>query len=117
MRQIGAPLSKTTKQLRWRRVDRNAENPVFLSVKDLLSFYARKAPDRNAILSPGRPPVTYGALWARANDMVRGLRSIGVGRNDRVAVVLPEGPDTAVATITVAAGAVCAPLNPNFTAD
>jgi acyl-CoA synthetase (AMP-forming)/AMP-acid ligase II/aryl carrier-like protein len=74
-------------------------------------------PGRDAILSPGRPPVTYGALWARANKAVRGLRSLGVGQSDRVAVVLPNGPEAAVAMIGVAAGSVCVPLNPSLTAD
>jgi acyl-CoA synthetase (AMP-forming)/AMP-acid ligase II/acyl carrier protein len=40
-----------------------------------------------------------------------------VGRIDRVAVVLPNGPEAAVAMIAVAAGAVCVPLNPDFTYD
>jgi acyl-coenzyme A synthetase/AMP-(fatty) acid ligase len=34
-----------------------------------------------------------------------------------VAVALPDGPDAAVMMISVAAGAVCVPLNPGFTAD
>ncbi len=75
------------------------------------------APDRTAILAPGRPAVTYGTLWVRVKDAVRGLRSLGVGPSDRVAVVLPNGPEAAVAMIGVAAGAVCVPLNPGFTAD
>jgi acyl-CoA synthetase (AMP-forming)/AMP-acid ligase II/aryl carrier-like protein len=74
------------------------------------------APDRTAILAPGRPAATYGTLWARVKDAVRGLRSLGVGPSDRVAVVLPNGPEAAVAMIGVAAGAVCVPLNPGFTA-
>ncbi|WP_311966800.1 AMP-binding protein [Bradyrhizobium australiense] len=74
-------------------------------------------PDRYAILASGRLPMTYGALWTQANDVIRGLRSIGVGRTDRVAVVLPDGPEAAVAMITVAAGAVCVPLNSGFTYD
>jgi acyl-CoA synthetase (AMP-forming)/AMP-acid ligase II len=49
--------------------------------------------------------------------MVRGLRSFGLGRTDRVAVVLPDGIETAMATVAVATGAVCVPLNPGFTAD
>ena len=61
--------------------------------------------------------MTYGMLWAYAKDTVRALRSVGVGRSDRVAVVLPDGPEAAAAIISVAAGAVCAPLNPTFTAD
>jgi len=61
--------------------------------------------------------VTYGELWAWANEGVRRLQSLGLGRSDRVAVVLPNGPEAAVAMIAVAIGAVCVPLNPGFTAD
>jgi acyl-CoA synthetase (AMP-forming)/AMP-acid ligase II/acyl carrier protein len=110
-------LSATTKQLRRGRAHTNAENRIFLSLEDNLTFYSQRSPDRHAILAPGWSPMTYAALRARANNMVRGLRSIGVGRHDRVAVMLPQGPDCAVVTITVAAGAVCVPLNPSFTAD
>jgi acyl-CoA synthetase (AMP-forming)/AMP-acid ligase II len=39
---------------------------------------------------------------------------MGIGRNDRVAIVLPNGPEMAVAFIAVAAGATAAPLNPNY---
>jgi acyl-CoA synthetase (AMP-forming)/AMP-acid ligase II len=49
--------------------------------------------------------------------MLRALRSLGIRRSDRVAVVLPNGPEAATASIAVAAGAVCVPLNPGFTAD
>src|SRR5262249_298058 len=51
------------------------------------------------------------------NDAVRALRTLGVGRRDRVAVVLPDGPEAAVAILAVAAAAICVPLNPGFTAD
>jgi acyl-CoA synthetase (AMP-forming)/AMP-acid ligase II/acyl carrier protein len=61
--------------------------------------------------------MTYDALWLQTRDVVRGLRSLGVGRTDRVAVVLPDGPEAAVAMVAVAAGAVCVPLNPGFTYD
>jgi amino acid adenylation domain-containing protein len=94
-----------------------AGSRVFPCLEDLLAYYGRTAPDRAAILALNRPPVTYGTLWVRANDTVRALRSLGVGRSDRVAVVLPDGPETALAIIAVAAGAVCVPLNPGFTAD
>ena len=42
------------------------------------------------------------------------LRAAGIGRRDRVAVVLPNGPEMAVAILTVAASAACAPLNPAY---
>src|ERR1700738_5177963 len=95
----------------------SARGRSFSCLQDLLSNYGRRAPDRHAILAPGRLPMTYGALWMEAKDVVRGLRSIGVGRTDRVAVVLPDGPEAAVAMVAVAAGAVCVPLNPGFTYD
>ncbi|WP_442868873.1 AMP-binding protein [Bradyrhizobium sp. CCBAU 53380] len=61
--------------------------------------------------------MTYGALSLLTHDVVRGLRSAGVGRTDRVAVVLPNGPEAAVAMVTLAVGAVCVPLSPDFTYD
>jgi acyl-coenzyme A synthetase/AMP-(fatty) acid ligase len=60
--------------------------------------------------------MNYAALWAQAEDTIRGLRSVGVGRRERVAVALPDGADAAVTVISVATGAVCVPLNPGFTA-
>lgn len=94
-----------------------AGSRVFPRLEDLLAYYGRTAPERTAILALNHRTVTYGTLWVRVNDTVRALRSFGIGRSDRVAVVLPDGPETAVAIIAVAAGAVCVPLNPGFTAD
>src|SRR5262249_37861155 len=61
--------------------------------------------------------IRYGALWSQMNSLARALRSLGIGPDDRVAIVLPEGPDNAMAMIAVACGAVCVPLNPAFVAD
>jgi len=110
-------LSKIIKELPHGHARKSVGRRPFSSLSDLLSDHGRNAPDRCAILAPGRLPMTYGALWRHANDVVRALRSSGVGRTDRVAVVLPNGPEAAVAMITVAAGAVCVPLNSDFTYD
>lgn len=45
------------------------------------------------------------------------LNAVGIGRDDRVAVVLPNGPEMATATLAIAATATCAPLNPSYSAD
>jgi acyl-CoA synthetase (AMP-forming)/AMP-acid ligase II/acyl carrier protein/NRPS condensation-like uncharacterized protein len=110
-------LSNRTKELPRQRASKDAGGTVFSCLEELLAHHGRAAPDRAAILAPGCAPMTYGMLWACAKDTVRALRSTRVGRSDRVAVVLPDGPEAAAAIVSVAAGAVCAPLNPSFTAD
>src|SRR5260370_7063354 len=45
---------------------------------------------------------------------VPSLNRLGVGRGDRVAIVLPQEPDLAVTFLAVAAGATAAPLNPAY---
>ena len=40
--------------------------------------------------------------------------SFGIGAGDRVAIVLPNGPEMATAFVTIAQAAVTAPLNPAY---
>jgi acyl-CoA synthetase (AMP-forming)/AMP-acid ligase II/acyl carrier protein len=110
-------LSKLIKRKQHAGARKSARTRSFSCLTDILSHYGRTAPDRRAILAPGRRPMTYGALWIQTRDIVRGLRSIGVGRTDRVAVVMPNGAEAAVAMVAVAAGAVCVPLSPDLTDD
>jgi amino acid adenylation domain-containing protein len=90
---------------------------VFSSIEDMIAHYGRTTPRRKAILALGQPPLTYGALRARINEIVLGLRQLGIGRRDRIAVLMPSGPENAIGVVAAAAGAVCVPLNPKFTAD
>jgi len=83
----------------------------------LLKSWAERTPEAIAIGTPGRPPLTYGRLLRQAEATVEALRAFGVNRNDRVAVVLPNGPEMAVAFVAVACGATCAPLNPSYKAE
>ncbi len=46
-----------------------------------------------------------------------GLRAAGVARADRVAIVLPNGPEMAASFVAVAAAAAACPLNPGYRAD
>ena len=110
-------MSRTEKQSKLGSAGSEGTGRAFLCIRDLLVSYGQEAPGRNAILALGGGAVTYGALLVSVNGAIRALRSLGVGRGDRVAVVLPNGPETAVALISVASGAVCVPLNPGYTAD
>jgi acyl-CoA synthetase (AMP-forming)/AMP-acid ligase II len=86
-------------------------------LNQLLAAQMNRNPDANAIIAPGRTSLTYRQLTHHINHVVATLNSIGIGRNDRVAIVLPNGPEMAVAFLAVAAGATAAPLNPAYRAD
>jgi acyl-CoA synthetase (AMP-forming)/AMP-acid ligase II len=80
----------------------------------LLEHQAKRIPGAPAILAPGRAPLTYGRLYRHVDRMRRTLRAMGIGRHDRIAVVLPNGPEMAVAILAVASNAACAPMNPAY---
>ena len=87
------------------------------TVLELLTSAATRNPDAPALLTPGRPALSYGGLLQQALKTVEDLRALGINRNDRVAIVLPNGPEMAASFLTVAAAATCAPLNPAYRAN
>jgi amino acid adenylation domain-containing protein len=88
-----------------------------LCIPHLLATWSEHTPDALAILAPGRPPLTYGHLRRFVDDSVQALHAMGLGHRDRVALVLPNGPEMAMACLAVASGATCMPLNPAYTAN
>lgn len=70
--------------------------------------------DRSAIDGLDCPSLTYATLRNHVDRTVGILNRLGIGRNDRVAIVLPNGPEMAVAFISIASGATTAPLNPAY---
>jgi len=96
------------------RSDHECEAGGFGSIPELLRLQAHRQGDRLALCAPGVRPLSYSRLWARVQDLVQTFNRLGLGRGDRVAIVLPGGPDLAVAFLATAAGAVSAPLNPAY---
>ena len=70
-----------------------------------------------AISAPSRPALTYGALRELIATTLASLNALGVGRNDRVAIVLNNGPEMATCYMAAASGTTSAPLNPAYRAD
>ncbi len=70
--------------------------------------------DAPAIGAPGRDWLSYGGLRMLGAAVTGWLHHAGIGRGDRVAIVLPNGPEMAAAFVTVAQTAVTAPLNPGY---
>ena len=89
----------------------------FLRLDDLFEHHARIRPDAAALLAPGREPLSYAELYRHIGEVGRVLRTIGIGREDRVAIMLPNGPELALAVFSVAANAACAVVNPVYAAD
>jgi len=70
-----------------------------------------------ALAAPERMPLSYGQLRSLVARTVEQLNKNGIGRNDRVALVLKNGPEMASAFLAVSAGATACPLNPNYHAE
>jgi acyl-CoA synthetase (AMP-forming)/AMP-acid ligase II len=81
---------------------------------DLLATADATAP---ALGAPGRPALTHGALREQVQRTLAQLNALGLGRNDRVAIVLPNGPEMACCFVACAAGVTSAPLNPAYRGD
>lgn len=82
-----------------------------------IRYWADRTPGAIAIAAPGRRPLTYARLWRQVRGTIRQLNAMGLGPNDRVASVLPDGPEMAVAFLSVSAGCTSAPLNPSLKAN
>ncbi len=75
------------------------------------------APNAPALTAPGAVPLSYQALRRLSAETRTALNAQGIGRNDRVAIVLDNGPEIAAAFLCVTAGATAAPLNPVYRAE
>ena len=67
-----------------------------------------------AIGAPGRSSLDYAGLRSQVDRTVIRVNELGLGRGDRVAIVLPNGPEMASAFVSLAAGVTTAPLNPAY---
>jgi acyl-CoA synthetase (AMP-forming)/AMP-acid ligase II len=84
------------------------------TLKDLLAQGAESAA---AVSAPGRPALSHGGLRRLIDTTLARLNGLGLGRNDRVAIVLDNGPEMATCFIACASGVASAPLNPAYRAD
>lgn len=85
----------------------------------LSALWSAGHPTRAALVvaADGRT-FTYEGLQEAVADRAGRLAARGVGRGDRVALVVPDGPDFVLALLAVTAlGAAAAPLNPAYTRD
>ncbi len=85
--------------------------PDTATVWELLAGGSGESP---AIAAPDRQPLDFNGLRRHVERTVATLNGFGIGRGDRVAIVLPNGPEMASAFVSVACAATAAPLNPAY---
>jgi acetyl-CoA synthetase len=89
---------------------------------DVCDRWADAEPGRLAIVhvkpDGGEDAITYGALRETSNRLANVLRGHGIARGDRVAILLPQAPEVAVAHIAIyKLGAIALPLAVLFGSD
>ncbi|AFZ26137.1 acyl-CoA synthetase (AMP-forming)/AMP-acid ligase II [Cylindrospermum stagnale PCC 7417] len=87
-----------------------------LTIVQLLTESVKRNPEATSITAPDRLPLTYIRLDEQIQETIAILNSQGLGLGDRIAIVLPNGPEMAVAFLAVTACATSAPLNPGYSA-
>jgi acyl-CoA synthetase (AMP-forming)/AMP-acid ligase II len=86
----------------------------FTTLPDMI---ARQPADAIAVTSPSGVPLSYGALNALIATTTSTLNALGIGRGDRVGIVLPNCPEMATGFVAVASACTSAPLNMAYRAD
>ena len=90
------------------------EETDYNTIYRLLRSNALGTPEATAITAPGRRGLTYFQLVSQVDGVKKVLNAMGIGRNDRVAIVLSNSPEMAVVFLAVSSGATSAPLNPAY---
>jgi acyl-CoA synthetase (AMP-forming)/AMP-acid ligase II len=85
-----------------------------LSIPHLLQIQVEQKANAAAVIARERSPLSFRRLCLQAEQTVRSLNSLGIGRNDRVAAVLLNGPEMAAAFLCVSSAVTFAPLNPAY---
>ena len=85
------------------------------SIFELLSKFSATSPDELAILGADGFEVSYRDLWQTIQKGSNYLKRQGITSDDCVAMVIPEGPSTAIVFLAISMATRCAPLNPAYT--
>jgi len=112
-------LSPAEQDLLMGRWNRPRHLPAAAPVHQDFHAVAARTPDATALIAPaadgGLDRMTYGRLAALANGLAHRLRAAGVGRGDRVALLLRRSMDQVVGILaTLTAGAAYVPIDPDL---
>ncbi len=69
----------------------SAVKPSTIKPSTIRGILDQGEPSHIAIISPAGPVLTYGNLKHQVDSLAEQLHSFGIGRGDRVAIILPNG--------------------------
>ena len=90
----------------------NTSPYLYRDILNLIERQAERCPAAIAIEDADDLKLSYRDLAAKVRGIGRSLAGHGAGRNSRVAIVLPNGPEMALALLGVCVTAIAVPLNP-----
>ena len=73
------------------------DRPNFDTIYETINYHALQQPDSIAITAPNRTDLTVKALKDRVDDIALILGGINAGKKLRIAIIIPNGPEMAVA--------------------
>jgi acyl-CoA synthetase (AMP-forming)/AMP-acid ligase II/acyl carrier protein len=87
------------------------------TLPQLLAASIRGHPEAVAIVTPGKPALTYADLGRTLDTMAARLAGAGFGRGARIGIALPDGTGFALVLAAACSAATGAPLNPSLDED
>jgi acyl-CoA synthetase (AMP-forming)/AMP-acid ligase II/thioesterase domain-containing protein len=82
---------------------------------DAIARYAESTPQSPALVDSNGVTLSYEKFWAKVLAVGRRLEDSGIGFDNTVAVLLPQGPLQVLAIAGVLDHCVCAPIHPRTT--
>lgn len=86
------------------------------TIFELIQAQAQSQPQAQALRFHGRDTLSYANLMLAIEQVKSEINRYGLGRNDRIAIVHPNGPEMALIVLGILSCASCAPLNQKYTA-
>ncbi len=83
----------------------------------LKNLLVTREPSATALSAQGLSDLAYGVFAALCDETAAALRARGLARNDKLAIVLPNGPNMAASFVATATAVTAAPLNPAYRED
>lgn len=90
---------------------------ISATIGEAVERHAARDAAAPAIVCPGFPIFTFGALDRQIKTIAAQLRAAGLGPTSRVGIALPRGPEAALLSIAVCAAAIALPINPTLSVE